>query len=141
MADANAKIDANFSKSILGVAATSGESRRIKVDESTDYLLVSGTTTSVPASAITGGRKVVAVTGTAIKLIATATTCVKVVVQALRGNSDDIVVGGADAVLTAGSEVGIVLPQFNSISIDIDDVSKIFINGAAANGVSFIYFT
>ena len=141
MAGENAKIDSNYHKTLTGVAETSGEIRQVKLDETTDYMLVSGAVSTTPASAVVGGRKVVAITDTAVKLVATATTCVKVVIQALRGNTGDIVVGGADAVLTAGSEVGIVLPVYNSISIDIDDVSKIYINGAANDGVSFIYFS
>lgn len=141
MASENAKIDSNYHKTLTGVAETSGETRQLKVEETTDALLVNGVVTTTPASTITGGRKVVAVTGTAIKLVANSTTCVKVVVQALSTNSGDIAVGGSDVVLTAGSEAGIILPQQNSISIDIDDVSKIYINGAAGDGVSFIYFS
>ena len=140
MANEDGKIDSNFSKSILGVAESSGESRRIRVDETTDYLLVSGAVSTTPASSIVSGRKVVAVTNTAVRLVAATTTCTRVVIQALRNNTGDIVIGDASAVLTVGSESGIVLPVYNSISIDIDDVYKLYINGAANDGVSFLYF-
>ena len=139
MSDQNAKIDANFKPSLVAVAETSGERRQVKVDETTDYLLVSGTTTEEAPSTIVSGRKTVAVANTAVRLLAATTTCRRVIIQALRNNVGDIVVGDSAAVLTAGSESGIVLPQFNSISFDIDDVYKVYINGAAADGVSFIY--
>ncbi len=139
MADEILSHDLN-SKNVMGAIGDDADLDivQVRVDPITKRLKVDiegGT-----ASTIVGGRKTVVVSNTAVRLVAATTTCIKIVIQALRGNTGDIAIGDSAVVLTPGAEVGIVLPQQNSITIEIDDVYKIYINGAAGDGVSFLYF-
>ena len=85
------------------------------------------------AEKITSGRKAVAVTGTAIALSATSISCFTVLVSASPNNSAIIYVGDSAVDDTAGSENGTPLQPNEKVSIDIDDVSKLYINGTAGD--------
>ena len=145
MADENAKIDQNYKDSLLGVAETSGQRRQIKVNETTDRLLVDSL--EAAPSTIADGRKTVTDAGTAEKLVAAATICVKVIVTALESNSDVIVVGASTVVAGAtgdggGTRRGTTLEPGQALEVLIDDVSKLYIDAVVSgNGVSFVYFT
>jgi len=94
---------------------------------------------SYRAENITNGRKVVAVSNTALAIAPSARSQV-VFITALPGNSTYIVVGGTGLVFSpATSTTGKILYAGDSITIEIDDVSKIFINGTANDGVTFAY--
>lgn len=77
---------------------------------------------------------------TAEQLIATATPLMAGgTVRALSGNTDNVYVGFSSAVTASGAAVGHLLDAGESIYIEIDDASKIWAIGGAANqGVTFI---
>jgi len=84
------------------------------------------------------GRKTVAVTNTAIVLGSGAVKTVHL--TALTGNSDVIVWGGTGIVYSPeGSRLGSVLYPGDKVDIPIDNLSKIYINGVAGDGVTFTY--
>lgn len=94
------------------------------------------------------GRKVVAVTGTPLALNASAVKARKVIVQALDTNVSAIIIGGASGGVggaldwVAVTRNGIALPgPYDSVELEINDLTDILINGTAGDGVSFIYWT
>lgn len=103
---------------------------------------------SAVASAIGEGSKSVATPGTAVPLVSSSTPCTKVIVTANMGSGDGVVVGntgyvvvgGAGVVAAAATRKGTPLMN-NSISIDIDDLNKIYLDAEVAeDGVTFTYF-
>jgi hypothetical protein len=87
------------------------------------------------ATATTNGQKLVAVTNTAIKLTANPTQASNgVVIHALAGNSTTIVVGNS-GVTTSN---GLVLAAGDAVTVGAGDVSSIYINGTAGDGVSWL---
>jgi hypothetical protein len=91
------------------------------------------------ATAMTSGRKVVAVTNTALALGSAA--CKTVFITALVTNSDVIVVGGSSVVFTEASRTGKVMYPGDYLTTSIDNIDSIFINGTAGDGCSFTYTT
>lgn len=89
------------------------------------------------ASTLKSGRMVVAVTNTAIAIGTAA--CQTVFITALTTNSGIVVVGGNDVVATEATRTGKVMYPGDTITISIDNLAKIFINGTANDGVSFTY--
>ena len=144
MANENAKIDSNYKGTALGVNE-SGEVKQLKLQDSTDRLLVSNL--EAAPSTIADNRKTVTAAGTAEKILAASTTCIKVIITALESNTDVIVVGGSTVVAGTtedggGTRRGTPLDPGQSLEILINDVSKIYIDAVVSgNGVSFVYFT
>ena len=141
-----AKIDQNFKGTLIAVSE-SGEIKQVKVDDTTQRLLVDAISSETPPSAIAQGRKASTTPGTAVKLITDATTCRKVIITALENNTDIIVIGGS-GVLAGTTEdggntrTGTPLQMGQAMSIDIDDVSKIYMDVVVSgNGCSFLYLT
>lgn len=91
------------------------------------------------ASALVDGRQVVAVTDTPIALGSGA--CKTIFITALTTNSDVVVIGGATVDFTLATRTGKVMYPGDSLTISIDNLSKVFINGTANDGVSFSYLT
>ena len=92
------------------------------------------------ATALTAGRKAVVVTNTAIVLGSAA--CKTIFINAFVSNSDIIVVGGSSVVYSPeGSRTGKVLYPGDSLTISIDNISKIYINGTANDGITFSFTT
>lgn len=85
------------------------------------------------------GRKVVAVTNTAVA-ITTTEACNVLIIQALPANSANICFGMADALTTAGSERGIALEPGQTAEIKTRAANLWYINGAAGDGVTFLIF-
>ncbi len=88
-------------------------------------------------TAITAGRKVVAVSDTAIVLGSAA--CTTIFITALTGNQNPIVVGDSGVIFTEATRTGAVLHGGQGLTINIDNLDTIFINGVAGDGVSFSY--
>jgi hypothetical protein len=87
-------------------------------------------------TAITGGAKTVAVAGTAEALVASATPCKRVHITAEDDNTGKIYYGGS----SVSSSVGDYIFAAQSKTIEIDDVSKIFIDADTnTDGVKFTY--
>ena len=88
------------------------------------------------------GRKAITTAGTAEKLVAASTPCVKVELSADLGNTNPVAVGGSGVVAASGSQEGIVLiPGNDPYVIEIDDVVKLWAD-VQTNGdaVAFNYY-
>jgi len=116
----------------INSGSTSTGSTEDKLDEI--IALLGGTGSSVT---VNSGRKVVAVTNTAIAI--GSDPCKTVFITALTTNGDVVVWGDAAIVYTAGSRQGAVLYPGDKATVAVDDLGDIFINGLAASGVSFTY--
>ena len=98
------------------------------------------TTHEEPYNQIGDGRQVVAVPGTAVQLSATSVKCQKVEITALF-NTNAVSVGGSTTLATAGSERGKILMAQDSITIFVDNLTKIYIDAlVAGEGVTYIYY-
>jgi hypothetical protein len=94
---------------------------------------------SVPASQHAIGTKAIAVTNTAVALSSSSVQCRAVIVCAHPSNGAQVWIGNSAVVSTpAGSETGIALQANEKFSLDIDDVSKVFVNGTSGDKVTFI---
>lgn len=89
-------------------------------------------------SSIGVGSKTIALTGVAVQLVAVSTPCVKVFMTAIDTNADKIYWGGSSVSSANGDYI---FPAGKIAPIEIDDVSKIYINGTAGDGVKFTYLT
>lgn len=88
-----------------------------------------------PGSSILNGRETVAVAGTAEPLATTSTPIISVTVKALAGNTGMVYVGNEDV----DNSNGFVLDAGEPVSIDIDNLSKVYIDvDVAGEGVSWI---
>jgi hypothetical protein len=85
------------------------------------------------------GRKVVATLNTAVALAAANTLCEEVFITALPENTDDVVIGGPSVVYTLATRTGHPLSPGGSITLKIRDLSKVYLNGKATEGVTFAY--
>lgn len=86
---------------------------------------------------MTGGRKVVTTGGTREQVVTSETPCSAVVVQALRTNSGNVMIGGSDVDVTVGSENGLDLTPGQTAVINLQDLSILYIdadnNGEGVN--------
>lgn len=84
------------------------------------------------------GRKVVSVTNTAVAL-ATSGTCEEVFITALTTNVDVVVIGGPGVIFTEATRTGRAMNPGDSIVLKIHDLKRVYVNGTAADGVSYTY--
>ena len=93
-----------------------------------------------PAGNLVDGRKTVTTGGTAVQLLAASTPCTSVAVTALSTNTGIVVVGASTVVAAAGTRRGVALTAGQTASLDINDVSKLWIDATVnGEGVSFAY--
>lgn len=93
------------------------------------------------ATSIGDGRKTVAAAGTPEALSATSVKCRKVDITALSSNAEIVVVGGSTVIAASGTRRGIPLEANDSYSLEIDDLSKVYLDATSnGDGVSFTYF-
>ena len=92
-------------------------------------------TTENPLLVLTTGQIVIAVDDTAVPLKLTGQPIKAVIVKALQQNGGrEIVVGDIAVTLATGLE----LSKGDVVTIPIDNLAKVFINGKAPDGVSFL---
>lgn len=102
-----------------------------------DYFVNKGDTTLVP-HALKGGAKTVTSAGTAEALSATDLQILSVVIKAKAGNTGTIYVGDS----AVSSSAGFALAASESVSVEIDNLAKVFIDAGTSNdGVTFLYVT
>lgn len=88
-----------------------------------------------PATIVGNGKTTVTTAGTAV-VLGSSTAIVSVTVRALASNTNKIYVGSA----SVSSSNGFQLSPQESISLDINNLSKIFIDADTnGEGVSYIY--
>ena len=138
--------DTELRASSVPVAQASGASWSVEASQTSSWLVsqVSGANWSVSVDrlAITtvsdGIRTTTA--GTAVALLASATTCKKITITALPNNTDLVVIGGTTVVASSDGRRGVPLFSGSSLTLEIDDVNKVFIDSiVTGEGVSFIY--
>lgn len=94
-----------------------------------------GNVVGAAASSVGTGNKATVTAGTRVQL-ATSTACVKVNIQAKASNSDYVYVGGSAVSATSG----IALSPTSSITLNINDLSLIYIDSAVSGeGVTYLY--
>jgi len=88
---------------------------------------------------LSGGRKVVTTGGTREQVTTSETLTSAVIVQALRSNSGNVMIGGDDVDVTAGSENGIELTPGQTADINIIDLSLLWIDADNnGEGINFV---
>lgn len=93
------------------------------------------------ASGIDDGVTTVTTAGTDVPLAA-STACVSVTIQAQTDNTGLIAVGGAGVDATIATGTGNVLEAGDAITIDIDNLSKVYIDATVSgDGVRYTYLT
>jgi hypothetical protein len=87
------------------------------------------------------GRKVVASAGVA-EALASDTPCKQVTIMAEGDNTGAIVVGFSTVVASEANRRGIPLLPYGSVTISIDNLSKIYLDAEQnGEGVTYIYLT
>jgi hypothetical protein len=87
------------------------------------------------------GRKTVSTPGVE-EALATSTTCERVIISGLIGNSKSVAVGFNGVVAAAGSETGKILYPGDSVEILINNLATIYVDvQTAGDGVAYLYFT
>ena len=115
------------------LAGTTGDYIPMMMDAS-GYLYVKAR----EPSGISDGSKAVTTAGSEVTLVASSTACRSVTIQAKRANTGYIYVGGA----TVASTSGVELSPGDSISLNIDDLVKVYIDSSVnGEGVQFTYLT
>lgn len=98
-----------------------------------------GTTVGTTDSSVGDGRKVVATAGTA-EALATSTSCKSVTITAETDNTGVISVGGSTVVAALATRRGTPLNAGDSMSIGINDLSKIYLDTTVnGDGVTYTY--
>ena len=87
------------------------------------------------------GRQVVTTAGTRVQLSATSVKVKKVEITSLPSNTNAIAVGGSTVVAAAGTETGKIIYAQDSITIYVDNLTKIYIDSiVSGHGVTYIYY-
>lgn len=119
-----------------GADATRGQ--LVHVSNASIPVTVSGSITPVSPSGIVAGAKTVATAGTRETLVASSTPCRSVTMTAEDSNTGKIYYGGS----TVSSSLGDYIFPAQKITIEIDDVQKIYIDAdVSTDGVKFSYLT
>lgn len=80
----------------------------------------------------------VAVTSGAKQFIEASTPCKVVYVEALSTNVGKVAVGASNQVsISGGSELGLILSANEKIPVEIDNINKLYVNGAAGDGIIY----
>jgi len=120
---------------VIGVVRTADGSGNLltSTTNALDVNIKSGKADPTIPTASFAGQKVVAVTNTAIA-ISTSQAVSGVIIQALAANTNNIYVGPSTVTTANGFE----LQPGQATSVAIDNLSKIYINGTATDGICFI---
>lgn len=111
---------------IVGFDAA-GAIRRIAVNSS-------GVLSAETGAAVLNGQKTVAVSSTAVSISASQAVKNGVIVQALAGNAGNVVVGSSSVTTVNGYQ----LQPGQATSVAVSDLSAVYVNGTAGDGVCFI---
>lgn len=92
-----------------------------------------------PAGSIISGRATVASAGTRVQLSTTSTAVLSIAVQAATDNTSAVTVGGPDVVGAIATRKGIALAAGASISLDVNDLSKVYVDAiTSGDDVTYI---
>lgn len=124
--------------SVVGLENINGDAINPATEDKQDDIINAINSLGGNVTDLGEGRKVVASSNIAIVL---GSKSIKTVhLTALVSNSDIIVWGGSGIVYSpVGSRTGSILYPGDKVDIPIDDLSKVYINGTAGDGVTFTY--
>jgi hypothetical protein len=115
--------------------------------EDTDSLKTVSFSDPLPVTVVSGGtgfsfirsgKKIISTAGAKETLVNSSTPCKEVLIMALPDNTGEIWVG--DENVSASEKIGIVLYKGDAVSIQIDNLQKIYLDATVDNeGVSYIY--
>ena len=87
-------------------------------------------------TSITDGSKNVTTAGSRVQIVTATTYCIRIIITAKAANTGTIWVGGA----TVANGSGIPLVALQSVLIDIDDLSKIYLDSTVSlEGITYAY--
>ena len=102
-------------------------------------LLAAQISPTVHITDLSGGRKVVTTGGTREQITSTETLISGVIIQALRTNTGNVMIGGADVDVTAGSENGTELITGQTMTLYTDSLSRIWIDADnTGEGINYL---
>ncbi|KKK63851.1 hypothetical protein LCGC14_2990110, partial [marine sediment metagenome] len=97
-------------------------------------------TDPVSPTGVADGIKVVSSAGTDV-VLASSTTCKRVIVQAQTDNTNLVAVGGAGVDATVATGTGVALWPGEAVDFEIDNLADIYIDSlVSGEGVRFFYF-
>lgn len=87
---------------------------------------------------LAGGNKDVTTAGTRVQLSTTSVPCIDLIIQAKRGNTGRIYVGGAAVANTDTN--GIYIGAGMSMSLSVSNLNQVYLDSSVnAEGVTFLY--
>lgn len=93
---------------------------------------------SLSAETMHSGRLTVTTAGTKVQITTTSTPIVKLVIQALKTNTNDVVFGGSGVVAAVGTRAGNTLEPGDSADVYINDLTAFYLD-AVVSGEGIIY--
>lgn len=96
----------------------------------------------VPGTFTLAGQsaKLVAVTGTRVPFAAASTLIKMVMVEARAANVGTVYLGSSSVTNDEGSNGGLQLQPGALVAFPCNDLATVYVNGAAGDGVSFMYW-
>lgn len=122
--------------------------KRVRVNSNTEEALavvpVDSDGNSVAPSGLPSSfgdnRQTVTTAGTRVQLSVASVSCKRVTITAETDNTDYIVVGGSTVVAALATRRGTPLSSGDSITIEIDDLNKVYIDSlVSTEGVTYSY--
>lgn len=134
------KYDAN-DRPVMGAISNDSnqEVRNLRVDPTTNALLVTDTITATGTSSYFDGRKEVATAGTAVALTATTKPFNWCLVQAELSNTGDVMVGASTVDETPATSRGFRLSPGASVGLPAGDLLYVYADSAVnTDGVTYV---
>lgn len=141
MAKQVAKRDDNRVPVNLGTGNDSdAETRRLLVDPTSNRLLVDSEAEAVGHGEVGDGTTTVASAGTRVQLSTSSVPCKRVFLQANKGNSGILVVGGVTCVAAEATRRGIALIKHSGIWIYVNNLNLLYIDSTGAGDKAHYYY-
>ena len=134
---ANVRMSPNNREALSAISSVTGKQEYL---QSINGALIASTEGGGLPSAITTGQQKIAVTGTAVQVIAASTALVNgVIITANLNNAAVVTVGSSSVTNTAdGTGNGKVLQPGESTSVAVSDLNLLYVNGTAGDWISWI---
>lgn len=91
-----------------------------------------------PYTKLQSGNGTVPTAGTAVQVNPVSTPCASLTITANEGNTGELCYGGSNVVAAANGRIGTPLVQGQSVTLAIDDLSKVYLD-AVNSGDGFSY--